>query len=320
MNELEQFPEPRTLSDAQELVRDAQRLLMRAEEIHDFAMAQAIRLAGNGRHPREIAEVLRLSPAQVHRYQGLDDPAAPYSAVTAAEAFLRLLPIVPLDDISWIRKNRTLIEPGPAVRRAAGLSHQAGKPFPYTVRQIGEGLLARRLVEGSAPGRSTLIRTRNGRARSVWSIETVVLEDLEFSWDPDFDEDLAAFVRAVTHKPQPRHSHDPKQPTTTPRGTVAAARQFLELLGLDGLRASGMLKGERCYLPPKLAVEAAQRSASRSGVPFVHTSAEIAAGLRDLNLIEVGRDGKSTVGRRIEGKLTRVWDLDLNSVSALLRA
>lgn len=311
-NELRPLPDPHTLEEAEHLVTEARQLLAQAQDIHDQALGAAIRYAlRGGRRLVDVPELLGLTHAQVLRYLGRDDVSLlPHDPDAAVDLFLRYLPEIDRDDISWTRGARLCLQPTPAVERVAALAVRDGREFPYTVRMIGEGLVNRGVVQG-AGNRSSVTRTYNGVRHKVWIMEAGVLENSDLAWSPDLRDPLARSLRATDHP-------DESGPTLRSEDARVAALRFLDLLGLvessegaGGLARFGAVKDDRLHIAdPRAAVVAIAHIARTQDERFPWTEDLVQDGLRSMSALSVDGAGRVKVGRRVQGVLQRVWDLD----------
>ncbi|MFJ6534485.1 hypothetical protein [Microbacterium sp. NPDC091662] len=317
-NELEPFDEPHTLEEAQQLINEARRLRARAEDIHDQALGSAIRLAlRGGRRLSEIPELLDITHSQARRYVGRDDvKLLPINLDAAVDVFLRYLSKIDRDDISWTRGDQLYIQPTAAVDRVAALAARDGREFPYTVRTIGEGLMNRGVVQG-AGRRSSVTRTRHGEKHKVWVLEAILLEDIDLAWNADFTDPLARSFRALEHIPHTAR-------TTAAEEARIAALRFLDYLALvetsstfGGLERFGAVRSNRLYITdPTRTIHTLKNIARAQGEHFITTTPQVEAGLHAISALKMDSAGRLKVGRRIDGKLQRVWDLDRSFIPA----
>ena len=311
-HELDKPREPRTLEEARELVDDARRLRVLADELHSQSLGAAIRVAlRGGRRLSEVPDLLGLTYAQVHRYLGRDDLSLPpHDTDAAVDLFLRYLPEIDRDDISWTRADVLYLQPTPAVERVAAIAARDGREFPYTVRMIGEGLLKRGVVQGDG-NRSSITRTHHGEKHKVWVMEALLLENSDLAWSPDLTDPLARSLRAIDHTPTPGKTFGSEE------ARVAALR-FLDLLAVveatpafGGLDRFGAVKDDRLYIAdPQYAVVTAKHIARTQHERFPWNVELVQAGLIAMSALSTDNAGRVKVGRRIQGKLQRVWDLD----------
>lgn len=311
-DELHPFPEPHTLEEAQQLVIRARRLLAQAQDVHDQALGAAIRVAlRGGRRISDVPGLLELTYAQTRRYLGRDDlKLLPHDPDAAADMFLRYLPEIDRGDISWNHADELYIQPTPAVERVAALAARDGRTFPWSVRDVAEGLMRRGVVRGDGT-RSSVSRTRNGQTLKVWAMELVVLTDLDLVWSPDFTDPLARSFRAIDHK---FDTADQKAAAQRRQPDPRAAQEFLRIVRSSDAAQFGEIRGDRIFMHPQTAVARAIEIAAEEGQEFPYTASEIADGLHQMGALRVDGSNKRSVGRRIEGKLVRVWDIDITNV------
>lgn len=315
-NELHPFDEPHTLEEAQLLVAEARRLRARAEEIHDQALGAAIRLAlRDGRRMTDVPDVLNLTYAQTRRYLGRDDQKLlPINYSAAADLFLRYLLEIDRGDISWNRADQLYIQPTPAVHRVAALAARDGRTFPWSVRDVGRGLLTLGVVQGEG-SKSSVSRTRNGQKVKVWAIELIALEDLDLVWSPFFGDPTARSFRAIDYK---FDEIDRKEAAAAAAASAKRhpkpnpANEFLQAVREAGASEFGVIRGDRVLMHPPTALQRVAEAAETLGRSFPYSTTEVADGLHAMGALHVDRENKRAVGRRIDGRLVRVWDVDLS--------
>lgn len=304
------FTTPRNLEEAQQLVEEARRLRARGEDLHDQALGSAIRVAlRDVQRLTAVPDVLNITYAQARRYVGRDDVSLlPINFSAAADYFFRYLPEIELDDISWVRGDHLLVQPTPATQRVKDRATRDGRQFPWNVRDIGEGLLNLGVVTGEGT-HSSVTRTHNGVKRKVWVIERAALDDLESVWSPDFADPLARALRAI--------DQDHEEPDRD-RGlgdSRTAAQELLLIIRAAGASEFGIVRGDRVLLHPAQTISRATSIATHEGRSFPHSTRQISEGLSLLGVLPSSSGKARTVGRRIDGKLVRVWDVALSAVT-----
>lgn len=304
------FTTPRNLEEAQQLVDEARRLRARGEDLHDQALGSAIRVAlREVQRLTAIPDVLNITYAQARRYVGRDDVSLlPINFSAAADYFLRYLPAIELDDISWVRGDHLFVQPTPATQRVKDRATRDGREFPWNVRDIGEGLLNLGVVAGQGT-HSSVTRTHNGIKRKAWVIERAALDDLESVWSPDFADPLARALRSID---QERDETDGDLELGDNR---TAAQELLLIIRRAGASDFGIVRGDRVLLHPAQTLSRATSIASREGRSFPYSTRQISEGLSLLEVLPPASGKSRTVGRRIDGKLVRVWDVALSAVT-----
>lgn len=304
------FTTPRNLEEAQQLVEEARRLRARGEDLHDQALGSAIRVAlRDVQRLTSVPDVLNITYAQARRYVGRDDVTLlPINFNAAADIFLRYLPEIELDDISWVRGDHLLVQPTPATQRVKDRATRDGREFPWNVRDIGEGLRKLGVVAGDGT-RSSVTRTHNGIKRKAWVIERAILNDLDSAWSPNAVDPLDRALIAIEKN---HEAHEQRRSRGINRD---AAQELLHMIRVAGPAKFGIVRGDRLLLHPSETMTHAESIAAREGLPFPYSTRQVSEGLDLLGVLPNTSGSHRTVGRRIDGRLVRVWDIPLSSVT-----